>query len=114
MMVMTLIMIMIMLIAIMVGIPGLQEFRLDIEDAIEIEGIAAQHGVQRNLGALRLVERQSRLSEAVLEKTDAVMAPERLAVEHEDGNAEKRLVQKEDSGVLLLCANASVKAMLEL
>ena len=34
---------------------ALEEFRLDVEDAVEIEGVAAQHLVERDLRALGLV-----------------------------------------------------------
>ncbi len=37
---------------IMVVIGGMQEFRLDVEDAVEIERIAAENFVQRDLRAL--------------------------------------------------------------
>jgi len=38
-----------------VVILGLKEFRLDVENAVEIEGVASEHFVECNLGALGLV-----------------------------------------------------------
>ena len=40
-------------IVVMVVILAVQEIRLDIEDAVEIEGVAVQHLVDRDLRALR-------------------------------------------------------------
>ena len=40
----------------MVVIVAFEEVRLDIEDAVEIEGVAAEHLDERDVGALGLVQ----------------------------------------------------------
>ena len=44
------------MIVVMVVIGGVQKFRLDVEDAVEIEGVAAENLVQRDLRALGAVQ----------------------------------------------------------
>ena len=44
------------MIVIMVVVVGVEEFRLDVEDAVEIEGVAAEHLVERDLRALGPVQ----------------------------------------------------------
>ena len=39
-----------------VVVAGVQELRLDVEDAVEIEGVAAEHLVERNLRPLGAVQ----------------------------------------------------------
>ncbi len=59
MMVVVVIMVMVMvmlMIVIMVVVAAAQEFRLDVEDAVEIEGVASEHLGQRNPAALGLVQ----------------------------------------------------------
>ena len=55
-MVMMRVIVVVMMIMIVVMIVGLQEFRLDLQDAVEIEGVAPQHLVERNLRALRVMQ----------------------------------------------------------
>src|SRR5690606_8771638 len=58
-MVVMMVMIVVMMIVIMrvvVIILAMQEIRLDIEDAVEIEGLAVQHFVKRDLRALGAVQ----------------------------------------------------------
>src|SRR5690348_16523686 len=49
---------------VMMMIVGAEEIRFEIEDAIEIEGVAAEHGIQGNLGALCLVQLGIRINAA--------------------------------------------------
>jgi hypothetical protein len=49
--VMTVAVIMVVIVAI-----ALEEFRFDVEDAVEVEGVAAQNFVERDLGALGFVQ----------------------------------------------------------
>ena len=50
----------VMMIVIVVMIVGLEERRLDLEDALEIERIAPEHRVERDLRALRAMQRWHR------------------------------------------------------
>ena len=52
--IMMVIMIMVMVVIVIMIVPvAFEEFRLDIEDAVEIEGVAAEHFVQRDLARAR-------------------------------------------------------------
>ena len=42
----------------MIVILGLEEGRLDLQDPVEIERVAAEYGIERHLAALRLVQRR--------------------------------------------------------
>src|SRR5215472_13238621 len=57
---MAVVMIMMMVMVVLIA----EEVRLEIEDAIEIEGIAAQHRIQWNLGTLRLMQLGVRIDAA--------------------------------------------------
>src|SRR5579863_558974 len=55
--IMVVMIVVVMMVMMIVIVAGLQEFRLDLEDAIEIEGAAFQHVGQRHpaaLGAMQL------------------------------------------------------------
>ena len=53
------VMIVVMVMVVMgVAVALLEEGGLDLQDAVEVEGVAAQHGVERHVGALRPVERR--------------------------------------------------------
>src|SRR5580692_1310022 len=54
-MVMMVVVAMIMIVVMMIVTVAFEKFRLDVEDAVEIEGVALQHFAQRDLGALGLV-----------------------------------------------------------
>ena len=45
--------VMMLVVVIMVVIVAFEEVRLDVEDAVEVEGVAAENLVERDLGALR-------------------------------------------------------------
>ena len=47
---------MIVVVIVVIMIIGGQEFRLDIENAVEVEGVAAEHFVERDLRALGAVQ----------------------------------------------------------
>ena len=49
-MIVAVIMIVIMIVVVIVGV---EELRLDVEDAVEIEGVAAEHLVERDLRSAR-------------------------------------------------------------
>src|SRR5262249_10554844 len=55
-MVMAVVVVMIVIVIVMMVTAVAKEFRLDLHDAVEIEGIASQHLRQRNLAALGLVQ----------------------------------------------------------
>ena len=55
-MIVIMLVIVVIMIVVMVVIVAFQELRLDIEDAVEVEGVAAEHLGQRNLRALGLVQ----------------------------------------------------------
>jgi hypothetical protein len=59
-MAMVVIMMMVMIVIVFIA----EEVRLEIEDAIEIEGIAAQHRIQWNLGTQRLMQLGVRIDAA--------------------------------------------------
>jgi hypothetical protein len=42
----------VMIMVVIVSSPS-QELRLDVEDAVEVEGVAAEHGVERHLRSAR-------------------------------------------------------------
>ena len=49
---------------IVVMVVSLQELRLDVEDAVEVEGVAAEHLVERDFGALGAVQPRVRIEPA--------------------------------------------------
>src|SRR5262249_9472505 len=63
MMVMSIVVMVMMRMRVIVAV-GFQEFRLDIENAIEVEGIAPEHLGQRHCAALRLVDLRVRIDAA--------------------------------------------------
>ena len=62
-MIVPVIMIMVMIVIVRM-IVRVEEFRLDIEDAVEVEGVAAEHLVERDLRALRAVQLGVRIDAA--------------------------------------------------
>ena len=54
-MVVAMVVVMMVIVVVMVMTVTIEEFRLDLQDAIEIEGVAPQHLRQRDLAALGLV-----------------------------------------------------------
>ena len=63
MMIVAMAVIMIVMMVVVVTV-AFEEFRLDIEDAVEVEGVALQHFAQRDLGALGLVHSGVRIDAA--------------------------------------------------
>ena len=47
---------MVVVVIVVIVLVDLQEGRLDVEDAVEVEGVAAEHVVDRDVGARRLVQ----------------------------------------------------------
>ena len=54
--VMVIVAVIVIVMMVVIVIVAFEEFRLDVEDAVEIEGVALQHLVERDLGALGLVQ----------------------------------------------------------
>ena len=57
-------MVMMMIVVMLVSFLFLQKFRLDVEDAVEIEGVAAEHVGDVDLRALGAVQRGVRIDGA--------------------------------------------------
>ena len=54
---MVVVVIMIVIVIVLMLVVGLEEGRLDVEDAVEVEGVAAEHFGDVDLGALGLCRR---------------------------------------------------------
>ena len=74
-----------------VMVVSLQELRLDVEDAVEVEGVAAEHLVERDFGALGAMQPRVRI-----EPADARLQLGEFARRHQVGLVEQNDVGKGD------------------